>query len=161
MNVSINGVLYENVSWNDGVLALETSMTLAQIEEAFTPGADTQIVVYENGTEVGRYYNKGLDTLSVSGSSPRIVTVRFNITQITANAETEIRESMEYSDEAIEELAAMIAAIAEMDIETLFEQIKQYFTSRVREENGIFQQFDTRIRALEDKLESKDGQNDG
>lgn len=151
MKISFNGHTYDNIGWSNNTLTMETDMTLAQIEDVFAPGVTLlQIVISEGDDEVARYYNKSIDSLRVTASSPRTVEVVFNLTQIDSGAESEIRESMEYSDEAIEELAAIVAALAESDYLAMYNEIQAFFTSRMREEQGIFNAFDIRIRALEE-----------
>lgn len=155
MKITFNGHTYDDIQWAGNRLTMETEMTLAQIEEVFTPGSEVQqLVISEGDSEVAKYYNKGIDSLQVTGSNPRTVVVDFDLTQIDSGAESEIRESMEYSDEAIEELAGIVAALAESDYATLFNQIQEYFTTRMREEQGIFNTFDIRIRALEEAIAS-------
>lgn len=149
MKVTINGVTYNNITWENNGFSMETDMTLNEIAEAFVPGTNTDIIVEDGDQEIARYYNKGLESIKVTGSDPRIVTVGFDLTQINTNAETEIRENMEYSDEAIMELAEMIAAIDESNIPALYQEIREYFTKRMREEDQIFYNFDVRIKALE------------
>ena len=152
MKVTINGVVYENVTWNGNGFFMETEMTLAEIEEAFTPGANANIIVEEGSQEIARYYNKGIDRISVSGNNPRTVDVQFSLTQISVNAETEIRESIEDSDEAIIELAQLFSTFAESDLVKLYNEIQTYFTNRLREEDNIFQQIEIRLQALEHAL---------
>lgn len=149
MKVIINGVAYENVTWNGNGFFMETEMTLAEIEEAFTPGGNANIIVEEGSQEIARYYNKGIDRIVVSGNNPRTVSVQFNLTQISTNAETEIRESLEYSDEAIVELAQLFSTFAESDLAKLYDEMKTYYTNRLREEDNIFRQIDIRLQALE------------
>lgn len=149
MKVIINGATYNDVTWKEKGFTMQTDMTLSEIADAFVPGTNTDIIVMDGTQEIARYYNKGLESIQVTGNNPRLVTVMFDLTQISGNAETEIRESMEYSDEAITELAEMIAGIEEANFPALYEEIKQYFTSRMREEDQIFYNFDIRIRALE------------
>lgn len=149
MKVTINGVTYNDVTWVEKGFTMQTDMTLSEIADAFVPGTNTDIIVMDGAQEIARYYNKGLESIQVTGNNPRLVTVMFDLTQISGNAETEIRESMEYSDEAITELAEMVARITEADFPAMYEEIKQYFTSRMREEDQIFYNFDIRIRALE------------
>ncbi len=151
MKISFNGRTFDNIGWSKNTLTMETDMTLAEIENIFAPGAELQqIVISEGDSEVARYYNKSIDSLRVTGTSPRAVEVVFNLTQIDSGAESEIRESVEYSDEAIEELAAIVAEFAESDFLTMYNEIKAFFATRMREEQGIFNAFDIRIRALEE-----------
>lgn len=149
MKVTINGTTYNDVTWESNGFSMETDMTLAEIDEAFTPGANADIIVEEGTQEIARYYNKGLDQITVTGNDPRTVSVQFNLTQISTNAETEIRESLEYSDEAIIELAQLFSTFAESDLAKLYDEMKTYYTNRLREEDNIFRQIDIRLQALE------------
>ena len=168
MNVTVNGTTYQNVEWTGSAMVLQTEMTLSEIEAAFVPGANTNIIVAEGNQEVARYYNKGIDSIMLAGEEPRMVTVAFNLTQIDAGAEADIRTSIEDSDGAIEELAAIISDLSEIDysgiIETLQshqETLDTWFTSAdnvysflnaLRAENGILDQFNMRISALEHEV---------
>ena len=149
MRVIINNVTYDNVIWNNNGFSMETDMSLSEIDEAFTPGVNTNIIVMDGAEEVARYYNKGLESVKVTNANSRVIEVTFNLTQIQENAETEIRESIDCSDGAIAELADIVADISEYDIPSLYQEIKQYFTSRMREEDQIFYDFEMRLRALE------------
>lgn len=152
MKVTINGVTYEDVTWNGNGFSMETEMTLAEIEEAFVPGTNVDIIVEEGSQEIARYYNKGIDRISVIGNSPRTIDIQFNLTQISINAEMEIRESIEDSDEAIVELAQLLSVFAESDLVKLYNEMRSYFASRLREEDNIFQQIEIRLQALEHAL---------
>lgn len=149
MKVTINGITYNDVVWNFNTLSFETDMTLAELDSALRPGVNAEIIVEEGSLEIARYYNKGIERLLVTGNEPRKVDVVFNLTQISANAETEIRENMEYSDEAIAELAQLFSTFAGSDIAKLYDEMRVYYTNRLREENNIFQQIEIRLQALE------------
>ena len=118
MTVTVNGVNYENIIWNDTGFTIATDMTLQQLEEAFTPDSEANIVVTEDGLEIARYFNKGIESLTISGSDPRLATIYFRLTQINTNAETQIRENMETTDGAIAELAEMVSNICDTIDET-------------------------------------------
>ena len=165
MNVKINNVLYEGVQWVYDTMTFETEMTLAEIEQAFTPGANADIIVSEGNEDIARYYNKGLESITVSWTEPRIVAVKFNVTQISENAETEIHGEIEDSDGAIVELAEIVGNMSEMDIEGMKDDIHSLretvdtwfnysadlanFINDLRKEGGILDQFNVRITALE------------
>ena len=168
MNVSINGTTYQNVEWTGAAMTMETDMTFAEIESAFVPGVDTNITVYDGSQEIARYYNKGIESILVSGLEPRIVTVAFNLTQIDAGAEAEIRTSIEDSDGAIEELAEIISDLSEIDYVGIIESIQSHqekldtwlnspdniysFINALRTENGILDQINARLTALEHEV---------
>ena len=116
MNISINGVLYQDVQWDSGVLTLTTDMTLPEIEIAFAPGGNTNIILYEDEEEVGRYYNKGIESMTVRSGEVRTVVVEFNITRINGDAEEELNNSIEESNDAIFELAEIAADYEENKI---------------------------------------------
>ena len=165
MNVSINNELYEDVQWGNGLLTMETNMTLAQIEAKFIPGEDADIIVYEGEEEIARYYNKGLSYVTVKGTDPRVVDVMFDITQITPNAEEEIRSDIEDSDGAIVELAEIVADLSSLDLDNMAAELQSHqetlntwfshaseigqFINDLRKEGGILDQFNLRITALE------------
>ena len=149
MKIIINGKTYEDSGWSGSAITFRTQSGLDEIEQDFKPGENATIQIFDGGTEVARYINKGISSLRVNGGSPRTVTVEFDLTQISQNAETEIRESLDNSDGAIVELAEMVAGLADADIAGLYNEIKEYFTRRMREEDQIFYNFDIRIRALE------------
>lgn len=110
MNVTINGSVYEGV-WKDNTFKFETNMTLSEIEEAFTPGASANIVINEDALEIARYYNKGLESLTVTKTLPRYVIAVFDVTQISENIEEAITERIDDSDGAIVELAEIVNEI--------------------------------------------------
>lgn len=112
MNVKINNTLYEDVQWFGNVLTMETEMSLAEAEAAFAPGTNANIVVYDGETEIAKYINKGIESLSVS-AEPRTLTVVFTVTQFTDDAKEEIQESLDTSDGAIAELAELVAEMSE------------------------------------------------
>lgn len=167
MNVIINGVLFQG-EWSEGSFKFVTDMTLAQIEAAFTPGENVNIIVSEGEQEIARYYNKGLESIKVEGVDPRTVTVVFSITQISGNAETEIRGELEDSDGAIVELAEIVAGLSEIDAEGIAAELQshqetintwfsnasdiQQFIADLRKEGGILDMFDARITALEHEV---------
>jgi hypothetical protein len=168
MKAIVNNVPYENIQWDNGVMSFETDMTFSEIESAFIPGEEATITIYDGEQEIAKYFNKGISSITVSGNDPRTVSVNFDITQISANAETEIRATIEDTDGAIEELAAFVSDFSEIDIEALFEQLQSHqetistwfstasdlvdFMNRLREDNGILDQFDIRIKALEHEV---------
>ena len=127
MKVIINGTTYNDITWQNNGFYMQTDMTLSEIEQVFSPGLTTDIVVIDGTEEVARYYNKGIDSIKVTNTDPRFVEVQFNLTQITQNAETEIRESLDCSDGAIAELADLIAMIAD-----LYQQMLYNFDLRIR-----------------------------
>lgn len=168
MKVKINNTMYENVQWTGASMIMETEMSLSEIESAFTPGASSDLIVYDGDQEVARFYNKGLESIIVRGSNPRTVEVAFDITQITPNAETEIRENIEDSDGAIEELAAMVAELSDLGMDEMAAELQSHqetintwfshtndivtFINDMRKEGGILDQFDARISALEHEV---------
>lgn len=168
MKIIINDSTYNNISWNDNGFSMETDMSLADAETAFTPGTNTNIIVYDGDTEISRYYNKGISSLMVSGNDPRMITVMFNLTQITANAETEIRSDLDDTDGAIIELAEIIGELSELDmtgmaailqshqetLDTWFASVSGIvnFINQLRQEGGILDQFNARITALEHEI---------
>ena len=168
MKVIINGTEWVDVEWAGDSLILETDESLTDLEEEFVPDMNSSIIVYEGEQEIARYYNKGLESMTVSGSNPRKVTVVFDVTQITENAETEIRESLEDSDGAIMELAELVSELSDLDLDSMaatlqshqetldtwFSQSSQIieFINNLRAPGGILDQFDARITALEHEV---------
>ena len=153
MKVIINQTTYDNVLWDENTLTMETSMTLAQIESAFIPSQSVDIIVKEGTEEIARYYNKGISSITVSGDNPRTVVVVFDVTQISENAETEIRESLEDSDGAILELAEMVSEISET-METI-----EHFNDRAGQIEHDLQVINRAIQSILeriDKLEPHD-----
>ena len=169
MKIRINNEVYENISWNGSGFSMATEMTLANAERAFAPGTETNVILYDGEQEIARYYNKGIDSLIVSGTNPRVITVMLNLTQITEEAETEIRTSIEDSDGAIEELAAMVGALASLNLDEITAQLGRLqetvntwfgnaedmmsYINALRRAGGIIEQFNARITALEHALE--------
>ena len=165
MNIKINNTTYEDVQWNENGFSMETALTLAEIESAFTPDAEANIIVSDGDQEIARYYNKGIESITVSGSDPRTVTVQFNLTQIAVNAETEIREGLEDSDGAIMELAEIVGSLSELNLEGMADELQSHqetintwfnysnnlaeFINNLRKEGGILDQLNIRISALE------------
>lgn len=125
MNIRINDVLYENINWNDNVLLMVTDMSLNEIEEAFSPQEDVTFSIYEDDTEVARYYNKGISRMTVTGTNPRTVAVEFNLTQLDEAAEDRLQSNLDDSDNAIEELAAVIAELSDLDFAQAQRDISQ------------------------------------
>lgn len=116
MKIILNNVEYNDIIWNDPSLTLETDMTLSEIESAFAPsGEEVEFSIYEDDVEIARYYNKGIESMSVAGTDPRTVTITFNVTRLSGNVEDEIRASLDDSDGAIEELADLVAMLADID----------------------------------------------
>lgn len=168
MKILINGTQYNGITWMGDGFLMETDLTLAQIEEAFMPDSEASITVSDGEQEVARYYNKGIKSITVSGSDPRTVTVLFNLTQIAANAETEIRESMEDSDGAILELAEIVGELSELDIEGMADELQSHqetintwfnysndlakFIDNLRKKNGILDMIDARLKAIEHEV---------
>ena len=166
MKVILNGTTYENIIWRGSGFSIETNMTLANAERAFSPGAEKNIILMDDDQEIARYYCKSIESLTVSGTNPRMVTVAFNLTQITEEAETEIRTSIEDSDGAIVELAEIVGELAGLNMESMAtrlqsaeETIETWFSNageimdfinELRRDGGILDQFDIRIRALEE-----------
>ena len=165
MNAVVNNTTYEDVQWVDETMSFETDMTFAEIDSAFTPGQNATITLYEEEQEVAMYYNKGIDSVTVTGHDPRVVSVKFNVTQITANAETQIRADMENSDGAIEELASIISDFSEIDFQGMAEELQSHqetistwfshandiseFNDNLRKEGGILDTINVRLSALE------------
>lgn len=165
MTVSVNGTQYEVKSWNGNGFTMETDMNLETAERLFKPGKNVNLIVKEGQDEVARYINKGISSLMIEGTEPRVLTVTFNLTQIEENAETAIRASMEDSDSAIEELGAIVAELSELDAEYILSTLKSHqetldtwfatagqiltFIETLQAEGGILDSFDTRISALE------------
>ena len=168
MQITINNKLYENITWHDNGFSMESDMTLAEAENAFTPGTESDIVVLDGEQEIARYYNKGISSLTVSGSDPRVITVEFDLTQITANAETEIRSDLDNTDGAVIELAEIIGELSELDLQGMASELQSHqetldtwfstaneignFINLLREENGILDQLNMRIAALEHEV---------
>lgn len=168
MKITINNTTYENVSWNGNGFSMDTDMTLTEAESAFAPGIETNIVIYDGEQEIARYYNKGISSLMVSGNTPRVITVTFDLTQISTNAETEIRSDLDDTDGAIIELAEIIGELSELDVPGMEAKLQSHqetldtwfstaseigsFFERLREENGILDQFNMRIAALEHEI---------
>ena len=168
MNVTINGVTYNDAEWSTDSMIFETEMTLAEIEAAFTPGENSTIVVTDGDMEVARYYNKALNAVTVTGAEPRKVTIQFDITQITPNAETEIRSDIEDSDGAIVELAEIVADLSSLDLDNMAAELQSHqetintwfsnaselgqFINDLRKSGGILDMFDARITALEHEV---------
>ena len=113
MKVKINGIVYDDIRWDGSGFSMETAMSLGEIEAAFSPDLNATIELFDGEVEIGKWYNKGIDSITVSGSGSRIVTVVFNLTQISENAEAEIRDSLDDSDGAIMELAEMVSEMQE------------------------------------------------
>ena len=165
MKITINNTTYNDVSWNSNGFSMESDMPLAEAENAFTPGTESNIIVYDGEQEIARYYNKGISSLTVSGSDPRVITVEFDLTQITANAETEIRSDLDNTDGAVIELAEIIGELSELDLQGMASELQSHqetldtwfrtaneivsFVNLLREENGILDQLNMRIAALE------------
>lgn len=165
MKISINSKIYEDISWNGSGFSMETEMTLANAEKTFAPGKDTNLILYDGEQEIARYYNKGIDSMTVSGTNPRVITVMFNLTQITEEAEAEIRTSIEDSDGAIEELAAIVGELADLGLTELAGKLREIqetvqtwfgnaedimsYINLLRREGGIIEQHNARITALE------------
>ena len=168
MNIKINGITYESATWNGTVMEFETNMTLAEIESSFTPTSGYDIEVYDGEREIAKYINKGIESMTVTGAEPRTVTVQFNVTQITETAEAEIRESIDDSDGAIAELAEIVAAIDNYNLEDMWltvtshqETINTWFSNAselqqfivdLRKKGGILDMLDARITALEHEI---------
>lgn len=168
MKVIINNQEYDDVNWFGNGFEMETEMTLAEIEAAFVPGVSSNIIVLDGSQEIARYYNKGLESITVREGDSRFVTVIFNVTQITENAETEIRESLEDSDGAIGELAFMVSDLAELGLDKMAATLQSHqetldtwfshssqiieFINNLRAPGGILDQFDARITALEHEV---------
>ena len=103
--------------------------------------------------------------MTVSGTNPRVITVMFNLTQITEEAEAEIRTSIEDSDGAIEELAAIVGELADLGLTELAGKLREIqetvqtwfgnaedimsYINLLRREGGIIEQYNARITALE------------
>lgn len=165
MKVSINGKFYEDVEWFDSSLRMETEMSLAEAEQLFAPDSKADIVVYDGETQIAKYINKGIKSLNVQGSNPRVLTITFDVTQFSDDAKEEIQESLDTSDGAIAELAEIVASISEIDFDHITEELQSHqetintwfghfseiinFINLLREDGGILDQFDIRIRALE------------
>ena len=165
MKVSINGTTYENASWSENTLSMETNMSLAEIEAAFIPGLNVDIIVTEGEEEIARYYNKGLTSIKVEGNDPRRVDAVFDVTQINENAETEIRESLEDSDGAIMDLAEIVSDLSNIDVDGINNELQSHqetintwfssasdinqFITQLRMEDGILDHMDARITRLE------------
>ena len=100
-------------------------MTLSEIESAFAPsGEEVEFSIYEDDIEVARYYNRGIESMSVAGTDPRTVTITFNVTRLSGNVEDEIRASLDDSDGAIEELADLVAMLADIDYDGQVEMLE-------------------------------------
>lgn len=168
MKVIINGSTYENIMWVDSGFTMETEMTLAQIEEAFIPGTNTNIIVEENDQEIARYYNKGLTSIEITSSNPRVVHVKFDLTQINENAEARITSSIEDSDGAIVELAEIVSELSNIDADGINQELQSHqetidtwfasasnimqFINDLRMDGGILDRLDTRIKVLEEAI---------
>lgn len=108
--ITINGKSYDGEIYGN-VISMETDMSLAQIEKAFKPGTDADVIISEGETEIARYYNRGIVSLKVAGTSPRMIEIELDLAQITGSAEDEIRESIDCSDGAIAELAEIVTEL--------------------------------------------------
>lgn len=168
MKVIINGITYDSITWEDSGFTMETDMTLSQIEAAFIPGTDTNIIVEEDEQEIARYYNKGLTSIEVTSASPRIVRVKFDLTQISENAEERITSSLEDSDGAIIELAEIVSDLSNIDADGINSELQSHqetidtwfasasnimqFINELRMDGGILDKFEARIKALEEAI---------
>ena len=108
--VTVNGKSYDGQLFGNSI-SLKTDMSLAQIEKAFKPGESADVIVSEGEEELARYYNRGLVSIKVMGSTPREVEIELDLAQITGSAEDEIRESIDCSDGAIAELAEIVTEL--------------------------------------------------
>lgn len=145
MIITINGTSYEGL-WGSNTLTLETDMPLSELEAAFVPGENAEITVADGEHDIAHYYNKGLESMTVNNTIPRQVIVVFDVSKISEDVETEIRNALEDSDGAIVELAEIVSELSEYDIT----DIKSYINN-LRGENGIIANLEARIAALENK----------
>lgn len=149
MTVIINNVTYRNVMWENHGFTIATDMTLSDVEQTFAPSAETVIDVFDGETEVGRYYNRGIKSITVSGASPRKVTILFDITQLDSNAETEIRDGMEITDVAISELAELVGEMYELDTDERLHALESWQSDMMTDYLGVIPGIIRRIEALE------------
>lgn len=150
MKVKINEILYDDVQWNENGFNMETAMSLGEIEQAFTPGVNTDIEVYDGNVEIARYYNKGINSIRVSSGNPRIVNIQFNLTQIQNNAEAEINERIDDSDGAIMDLAEMVSEMQEtMETIEAFNERAAEIEYQIRGIHRSIQSILERLDALE------------
>lgn len=98
---------------------MTTDMSLNEIEEAFSPGEEVTFSIYDDDVEIARYYNKGIASLVVTSKDPRTILVEFNVTQLDETAEDRLQANLDDSDGAIEELAAVVAELADLDLDAL------------------------------------------
>ena len=170
MTITINGVSYENAVWHDDSADIQTEMTLEQIESALTPGVNALIIISEGPQELARYINKGIDSITVRGGSPRYVTVQFIVTQVSRDAEVELHEEIEDTDGAIVELAEIVSELTDLeelvdvmhnDLVRQEETISTWFTystdlanfiNDLRKVGGILDTIDARLTALEHEV---------
>lgn len=95
MNVKINGNLYENVEWDNGILTIyDDNLTIAQAEEEFIPGEDTdEIEFIQDGETTSKVYNRGINYIAL-GRDPRRIEVSFITSEISKTAEERIQEAL-------------------------------------------------------------------
>ena len=88
MKLQFRDVFYEGSWENECEFMFETDMTLQEIEETFIPGIEpVTISIYDGDQLISRYYNKGLTSVKVTASTPRRVTLSFDLTRISPDAE--------------------------------------------------------------------------
>lgn len=114
MRLEYKNVFYEG-SWDDEKdFTFQTDMPIQEIEETFIPGIEpTTITLYDGDQMIVRYYNKGLTSVKITSHSPRIITLSFDLTKISPNAEIRLENEI---------------ALIQNNIETLtfwMEQLKQ------------------------------------
>ena len=155
MNIKINNVLYENIQWTGNAVIMKTNMTLTEIESAFSPGINSEIIIYDNNTEIARYYNIGISSLVVTGNEIRTVEVVFDLTQIEASHEEEIWKSIATNEDAIAELAGLTAGVLDqidkLDARILTLENWHDIMMQDDPENGIIASIISRIERLEEK----------
>lgn len=109
--IRVNGNEYvaSAVFATDGSMSMtfETKDTLEAIEGNFP--VECVIEVTEKGETVAKYYNKQVLSLKVENGFKRKVTVVFAVSEIQQSAEDKLNDRANTSDDAIAELAALIA----------------------------------------------------
>ena len=135
--IKVNGNEYvaSAVFATDGSMSMtfETNDTLEAIEGNFP--VECVIEVTEKGETVAKYYNKQVLSLKVENGFNRKVTVVFAVSEIQQSAEDKLNDRANTSDDAIAELAALIAEQMERTdsakgiIRTLEERISKLETT--------------------------------
>lgn len=126
MTVVIGEYTFENATFEtkdaSAVMVAPADQSISELEEIL--GEESTIEVYDGEELIGRYYNRELVSIAIAvAKEVRMATVTFYASVLAIDIEQQLIDGIDDSDDAIIELAGLIA-MDEEDIDGLKDDVK-------------------------------------